>query len=80
MTTNLAFEHTPDGRKIVVGRELSVGRDIAWNLLRNTQQWTEWGPSVRAVECNQQFIDVKYLGVKPRGFTVWGLHSTRRRI
>jgi hypothetical protein len=25
-------------------------------------------------------IRVKYLGVKPRGFTVWGLHSTRRRI
>ena len=38
MTTNLAFEHTPDGRKIVVGRELSVGRDIAWNLLRNSIQ------------------------------------------
>lgn len=70
MTTNPAFEHTPDGRKIVVGRELSVGRDIAWNLLRNTQQWTEWGPSVRAVECNQQFIDVDTTG---RVQTVGGL-------
>jgi len=25
-------------------------------------------------------VTVKYLGVKPQGFTVWGLHSTRRRI
>jgi hypothetical protein len=24
--------------------------------------------------------DVKYLGDKPRGFTVWGLHRARRRI
>lgn len=70
MTTDLAFERTSDGLKIVVGRKLSVGRDIAWDLLRNTQRWTEWGPSVRAVESNQQFIDI---GTTGRVQTVGGL-------
>ena len=31
-------------------------------------------------ENNTQELSVKYLGVKPRGFTVLGPHRTRRRI
>ncbi len=70
MISNLALEYTPDGRRITVTRKIPVRRDAAWDLLKNTQRWSEWGPSVRAVECDQQFIDA---GTTGRVQTVGGL-------
>jgi hypothetical protein len=54
---DVSVERTPDGRRLVVSREVPVSRDRAWELLTDTKRWPEWGPSVRAVDCDAQFID-----------------------
>lgn len=35
---------------------IDVEPAAAWDLLVETDRWPEWGPSVRAVECEDQYI------------------------
>lgn len=57
MSGTLGLERTPDGHKIVVAREVSASQERGWELLTDTERWPEWGPSVRAVDCDDQFIE-----------------------
>lgn len=56
MDRNLALERTPDGRRFVVAQACAAGRDAAWDLLTDTDRWPDWGPSVRAVDCDRRRI------------------------
>jgi hypothetical protein len=47
---------TPDGRRLLVGRDTAADREAAWDLLTDTDRWPEWGPSVRAVESDHRRI------------------------
>ncbi len=49
MNTSLA--RTPDGYRIEVARRIDAPADACWEVLTDTTLWPEWGPSVRAVEC-----------------------------
>lgn len=56
MESDVATEQTPDGRRVIVARDVDASREVAWDLLTDTARWPDWGPSVRAVECDQRFI------------------------
>jgi hypothetical protein len=43
-------ERTPDGRRLVVSREIDAAADEVWSLFTDTRWWSVWGPSVGAVE------------------------------
>jgi hypothetical protein len=48
---------TPDGRRLAVTREIPAGRERVWDLLCDTERWPDWGPSVRAVDCERRYIE-----------------------
>ncbi|MFB6118675.1 SRPBCC family protein [Halosegnis sp.] len=48
---------TPDGRRIEVHERVPVPRERIWHLLRDTEAWPEWGPSVRAVESPVRYVE-----------------------
>jgi hypothetical protein len=39
-----------------VGREIPAPADAVWDVLVDTAQWPEWGPSVSAVQCDDRRI------------------------
>ena len=41
-----------------VSRTMSVPASSAWDLLVDTHKWSQWGPSVRAVELAGGRLDV----------------------
>lgn len=61
---------TPDGRRLEVSRVIGVTRDVVWDVLRDTERWSEWGPSVKDVESPVRFVE---RGTRGRVRTVLGL-------
>ncbi|WP_018258278.1 SRPBCC family protein [Halomicrobium katesii] len=53
----LNAERTPDGRRLCVSRAIPATRDAAWRVLTDTNQWPDWGPSVRAVESSERIVE-----------------------
>lgn len=41
---------------IKVGRIVRASANEVWDLLTDTQRWTEWGPTVRAVQSKTRYI------------------------
>ncbi|WP_299263500.1 SRPBCC family protein [Halorientalis sp.] len=64
------IERTPDGRRLCVARELDAPAAVLWDFLTDTERWPEWGPSVRAVDCESRQIAT---GTTGRVETVGGL-------
>lgn len=60
--TATVVERTPDGRRLVVARTVAAPAEAAWNLLRDTARWPEWGPSVAAVECDRRHVEAGTTG------------------
>ncbi|WP_254534742.1 SRPBCC family protein [Halomarina litorea] len=58
MSTTLA--RTPDGYRIEVGRRVGASTEACWEVLIDTHRWPEWGPSVRAVECDDGERYIQY--------------------
>ncbi|MFC6835720.1 SRPBCC family protein [Halomarina ordinaria] len=54
---SLAFARTPDGYRLEVSRRIDAPPDTLWDLLCDTTRWSEWGPSVRGVECDRRYIE-----------------------
>lgn len=48
--------NTPGGRRVEVAAAVDAPAPAAWDLLIDTRRWPEWGPSVRAVECEDRRI------------------------
>lgn len=47
---------TPDGRRLEVARRVNTNSVSAWELLATPERWPDWGPSVRAIDCDQAQI------------------------
>ena len=58
----LERRRTADGRRLAVAREVRARRETVWDLLTDTERWPEWGPSVRAVDCEQRYIEAGTAG------------------
>jgi uncharacterized protein YndB with AHSA1/START domain len=61
---------TPDGRRLLVSRDIDASPDRVWDLFVDTRQWPAWGPSITAVECSDRRIRT---GTTGRVRTVGGL-------
>ncbi len=67
----LSTRTTPEGRRIDIARRVDAGPERVWAILRDTERWPEWGPSVAAVEASERHvvagttgrIEVAHLGV-----------------
>ncbi|MFB6223112.1 MAG: SRPBCC family protein [Haloarcula sp.] len=54
--STVSLEHTPDGRRLVVCRDVTAGADTVWDIMTNTDDWPDWGPSITAVDTDSQYI------------------------
>lgn len=41
---------TPDGRRLELSREIAAPAETVWSLFTDTDYWTDWGPTISAVE------------------------------
>ena len=55
--TTVSLGRTPDGRRLVVRRQVDAPVEAVWNVLTDTQQWPAWGPSISAVESADRRIE-----------------------
>lgn len=69
-TRDTRVERTPDGRRLVVARRMAAPPPAVWRAFRDTRCWPEWGPSVRAVDCADRYVE---RGSTGRVTTVGGL-------
>ncbi|TSD15713.1 SRPBCC family protein [Haloglomus irregulare] len=51
------IEHTPDGRRLVVARRTRAPATAVWRAFRDTRRWPDWGPTVRAVDCEDRYVE-----------------------
>lgn len=42
--------------------EIAAPAERVWTILTDTRAWPDWGPSVRAVECEERFIEANSRG------------------
>lgn len=49
-------ERTPSGRRLVVSQHIDDPSEQVWDLLVDTEQWPDWGPSVCDVESSSRYI------------------------
>ncbi|MHC3380526.1 SRPBCC family protein [Haloarcula sp. H-GB5] len=54
---SVSLEKTPDGRRLLVRHNADASVDTVWDILTDTGCWSDWGPSVTAVETTDQYID-----------------------
>jgi len=52
-----SVERTPDGRRVVVEREIAADREAVWSILVDTDRWPQWGPSVSGVRATERVIE-----------------------
>jgi len=55
--TTVSVERTPDGRRLLVRRAVDAPVETVWNVLIDTEQWADWGPSISAVESTDRYIE-----------------------
>jgi len=41
---------------VKIGRLVNASPEAVWEIITDTEQWPEWGPSVREVWCSDRFI------------------------
>jgi hypothetical protein len=56
-TTTQSLERTADGRRLLVRRAVDAPRAAVWDVLTDTEQWPDWGPSISAVESPERYIE-----------------------
>lgn len=70
VTERIGIERTPDGYRLVTSREIAAPADDVWRLLVEPARWPTWGPSITAVDCEDDRIRAGSTG---RVRTVGGL-------
>ena len=77
MTSNIyrhavGVERRGGRRSLVVSRVVDAPSTEVWDLLTDTTRWSEWGPSVTAVDCTSRYIAGGSTGrVRVAGVGVW---------
>jgi hypothetical protein len=56
VSTNTRLERIPDGIRLTVSRRMALPAGTVWRAFRDTRVWPEWGPSLRAVDCEDRYI------------------------
>lgn len=56
---------------IEVGREIDASPELVWDLITNIRSWPGWGPSVRAVDCEDRWIHSDSSGRIGTLFGLW---------
>ncbi|WP_058996462.1 SRPBCC family protein [Haloarcula sp. CBA1127] len=56
-TNSVSLGKTPDGRRLIVLHDVDASVDTVWDVLTDTDCWSDWGPSVTAVETTDRHID-----------------------
>ncbi|SFL13077.1 Polyketide cyclase / dehydrase and lipid transport [Halogranum rubrum] len=54
--TDVSLRRTPDGRRLEVSRIVDASAETVWTLFTDPERWPEWGPSVAAVDCEDDRI------------------------
>ncbi len=57
--------------RLVIYREISASPRQLWEIITDTTQWSEWGPSVVQVDCVQQYISEGCSGRVKTVIGVW---------
>jgi hypothetical protein len=57
--------------EFAVSRTLGATVDRVWRLIIDTQMWTQWGPSVRAVQCQDRFVREGSVGRIQTPLRIW---------
>lgn len=52
-------------------RQLDAPASRVWRLITDTRRWPEWGPSVKAVDCDQRFITAGSTGRIQTAVGIW---------
>jgi hypothetical protein len=62
----VSLRTSPEGRRLDVSRAVDAPPERCWDLLRDTERWPEWGPSLAAVESPTRYVEPGLAGrVKP---------------
>jgi uncharacterized protein YndB with AHSA1/START domain len=70
--TDTRVERTPDGRRLVVSRDVDAPAAAVWEVFVTVARWPEWGPSVAAVQCEDERIGPGSRGrVRVAGLGFW---------
>lgn len=71
-SATVGVERTPSGRRIVVSRVVDAPADAVWAVLTDTTQWSAWGPTVAAVDCDVRHIEAGTTGrIRVSGVGIW---------
>lgn len=54
--TDVSLRRTPDGRRLEVSRVVDADADTVWEIFTDPERWSQWGPSVAAVDCTDDRI------------------------
>ncbi|MGD8272913.1 MAG: SRPBCC family protein [Desulfobacterales bacterium] len=56
---------------IKVSRIIQAAPEKVWDMLTDTTRWTEWGPTVRAVQSETRYIEAGSTGYVKTVFGFW---------
>jgi hypothetical protein len=65
------IERVGGRRRLVVERVVDAPADAVWRVLTDTAEWPSWGPSVRAVECPERYVELGSTGEVQLPGGVW---------
>lgn len=71
MRDSLSVERTPEGRRVVISRRIDAPPSRVWKLLVDTRRWTEWGPSISAIDADHVRIEEGTNGQIRTVFGIW---------
>jgi hypothetical protein len=56
MATRRRIDHTADGWRLLVARDVDAPAESAWDVFVDTYRWSDWGPTVSDVDCPDRRI------------------------
>jgi hypothetical protein len=54
-----------------VSRIINASAEALWDLLTDTTRWTEWGPSIQQVQCEERYIRAGSVGRVKTALGFW---------
>lgn len=66
-----AENRPPVRSRLAFVKHLEARAPLVWRLITDTRTWPLWGPSVRAVDCRERFIQAGSAGRIRTPFGIW---------